>query len=113
MSEAATAKKKEEIARGLREDAANKTGKDQALKLMESLCYSPDAGAAAKSTAWVDGWLADLKALPTDRLEEKKGEVMQVNNAIQYLVKFKFLPDGVAAKPALESIIKARGWDKK
>jgi len=113
MSEAATAKKKAEIARTVREDASKKTGKDQALRYMESLCYAADADAAAKATAWVDGFVAEIKALPADRQESRKGDVQQVNTAVQYLVKHKFLPDSFAAKSALEGIIKDRGWDKK
>jgi hypothetical protein len=113
MSEAATATKKTEIARTLREDAAKKAGKDQALRYMESLCYAADAEAAAKATAWVDGFVAEVKALPADRQETRKGDVQQVNTAVQYLVKHKFLPDSFAAKSALEGIIKDRGWDKK
>lgn len=113
MSEAATTAKKAEIARTLREDAATKSGKDQALRYLESLCYAPDAGAAATATAWIDGWLAEVKALPADRMESKKGDVLQVNTAVQYLVKFKFLPDTLAAKSVLDGLIKDRGWDKK
>ena len=113
MSEEATAKKKSEIARSLREDAGQKSGKDQALRYMESLCYAPDTDAANKATAWLDGFLAEVKALPADRAESKKGDVLQVNSAVQYLVKYKFLPDTFAAKPILEALIKERGWDKK
>lgn len=113
MSEEATAKKKAEIARSIREDAATKSGKDQALRYLESLCYAPDAEAAAKGTAWIDGWIAEVKAMPADRLEEKKGDVMQVKNAVQYLVNHKFLPETLAARAVLEGLIKERGWDKK
>lgn len=113
MSEAATARKKAEIAAELRDDAAKKSGKDQALRYLESLCYAPDAAAAATATGWIDGFLAEVKALPADRQESKKGDVMQVNNAVQYLVRHRFLPESVAAKAALEGIIRDRGWDKK
>ena len=113
MSEAATAAKKAEIAASLREDAAGKAGKDQALRYMESLCYAPDDAAAAKAGAWLSGFIAEVKGLAADRQEAKKGDVMQVNNAVQYLVRHKFLPDTFAAKAALEGIIKERGWDKK
>ncbi len=113
MSAEATAKKRGEIAASLREDAAGKSGKAQALRYFESLCYAPDEQAAAKATAWLDGWLAEVKALPADQQEGKKGDVMQLNGAVQYLVKFKFLPDSFAAKPLLEGLIKERGWDKR
>ena len=113
MSEAATAKKKAEIAASVRDDAAKKSGKDQALRYLESLCYAPDAEAAAKGMTWVDGFVAEVKSLPVAQQESKKGEVLQVNTAVQYLVKYKFLPDTTASKAALEALIKERGWDKK
>ncbi len=113
MSEAATAAKKAEIAASLREDAAGKAGKDQALRYLESLCYAPDDTAAAKAGAWLNSFIAEVQGLAADRQEAKKGDVMQVNNAVQYLVRHKFLPDTFAAKAALEGIIKERGWDKK
>lgn len=113
MSEAATAAKKAEIAASLREDAAGKAGKDQALRYLESLCYAPDDTAAAKAGAWLNSFITEVKGLAADRQEAKKGDVMQVNNAVQYLVRHKFLPDTFAAKAALEGIIKERGWDKK
>jgi len=113
MSEEATAKKKEEIARMIREDAATKAGKEQALRYMESLCYAPDAGAAQKATAWVDGWLAEVKGLSTEAMEARKGEVMQVRTAVNYLVRHKFMPETLAAAPAIEGLVKAAGWDKK
>jgi hypothetical protein len=113
MSEAATAAKRAEIARTLRADAAKKSGKDQALRNFESLIYAPDAEATAQATAWLDAFLKEVQTLPTDRQDSKKNDVMQLNSAVQYLVKFKFLPDSFAAKPALEALIKQRGWDKK
>ncbi|MFN0129812.1 MAG: DUF1080 domain-containing protein [Verrucomicrobiales bacterium] len=113
MSEPATSKKRAEIARTLREDAATKSGKAQALRNFESLSYAHDAAAAAQAAAWLDQWLAEVKQLSPDQLEGKKSEVMQLNSAVQYLVKYKFLPDTFAAKPLLEGLIKERGWDKK
>jgi len=113
MSEAATAAKRAEIAQSLRDDAATKSGKDQALRYFESLIYAPDEEAAAKATAWLDGWLAEVRSLPAEQLEGRKGDVMQLNSAVQYLVRHQFLPNAISAKPVLEGIIKDRGWDKR
>ena len=38
---------------------------------------------------------------------------MQVNNAVNYLMKNSFLPAAYPARAELETLIKTRGWDKK
>jgi hypothetical protein len=113
MSVEATARKKAEIAQSIREDAATQSGKNQALRYLESLCYVADSGAVTAATTWINGWLAECKSLPVNAIEERKGDIMQVNNAVSYLMKNSFLPATYAARAELETIIKARGWDKK
>jgi hypothetical protein len=44
-------------------------------------------------------------------MEAKKGDVMQIGNALQYLAKFKIAD--FAAAGEVQNIIKQRGWDKK
>jgi hypothetical protein len=53
------------------------------------------------------------KAIPADKLDSKKGEIMEVNNALQYLIKFQILPGDFAAAKTLHDIVKANEWDKK
>ena len=113
MSAEATARKKVEIAQSIREDAAKQTGKNQALRYLESLSYAADAGAMTAATTWINGWLAECKSLPVNAIEERKGDVMQVNNAVNYLMKNSFLPAAYPARAELETLIKTRGWDKK
>lgn len=109
--EAATAKKKE-IATKIRTDAATKQGRDKLLHLMESLCYEQDAATLKEVEGGIMTWIDDVKKTPADKIESKKGEVMQMNSAVRYLTKFKFLSEGYAAKGELEKIIKDNGWDK-
>ena len=71
------------------------------------------AAALAQATELANAFVAQIQAVPADKLESKKGEVLQVASALQYLVKFKLLPDEFAATSALSGIIKAQGWDKK
>jgi hypothetical protein len=110
--EAATAKKKETAAK-LRTAAAQKQGREKLLGLMESLCYEKDAATLKEVEGAIMTWIEDVKKTPPANMEPKKGEVMQMNNAVRYLTKWKFLSEGFAAKGEIEQIIKANGWDKK
>ena len=110
--EAATAKKKE-IAAGLRKAAASRDGKAKLLGLMESLCYEQDAAVLKEVETMTSAWLTDVKKTPAAGMEAKKGDVMQMKNAVNYLAQFKFVPAGFAAKDEIEKIIKDSGWDKK
>ena len=110
--EAAAAKKKE-IAAKLRSVAATKAGKEKLLGLMESLCYEQDAAALKEVETMAAAWLADVKSTPAAGKEAKKGDVMQMKNAVAYLAQFKFAPGASAVKDEIEKIIKENGWDKK
>ena len=111
MSVEATAAKRAEIARGIREAAAKLEGQEKLLHLLESLCYAQDEGAKKVSTEMADAFVAELKATPADQLESKKGAVLQLNSALQYLAKFKIAEFTAAAE--LQKIVKEREWDKK
>ena len=110
--EAAAAKKKE-IAAKLRSVAATKAGKEKLLGLMESLCYEQDAATLKEVETMTAAWLADVKSTPAAEREAKKGDVMQMKNAVAYLAQFKFAPGASAVKDEIEKIIKENGWDKK
>jgi hypothetical protein len=110
--EAATAKKKETAA-AIREDAAKLEGKAKALRLFESLSYEANSAALKEATGFADKFVTEIKALPADGLESKKGEVMEFATALQYLIKFNSLPVGFPPAAELQGVIKAQGWDKK
>lgn len=110
--EAATAKKKE-IAATLRKAAAPKQGLPKLLGLMESLCYDQDAPTAKEVDEMTTAWLAAVKQTPAASIETKKNEVMQMKNAVDYVVRWKFMPPGFPAKVEIEKIITDNGWDKK
>ena len=80
---------------------------------MESLCYEQDAATVKEVEGSVMTWIADVKKTPADGMEAKKGDIMQMKNAVGYLTEFKFLSAGFAAKSELEKIIRDNGWDKK
>ncbi len=110
--EAATAKKKE-IANNIRQDAAKLEGKAKMFRIMESLCYEPNEAALKESTDMAMAFLADLKQVPAAQIESRKGDILELNNAVQFLAKYQFIPGDFAAKGELERIIKEQGWDKK
>ena len=113
MSEEATAKKRADIAKTIREDAAKLSGNAKALRLLESLCYEASADAEKASLATLTTFAAEAKAADAAKQEKQKGEIMNVAKALRYMTHFKLLPADIAAKADLESIIKARDWEKK
>ena len=108
LSVAATMAKRAEIAADLRGDAATKKGKERLLRLMESLCYEVDDEAVAVAEEEGEAFMAAVKAKP----EGRKGDVIQVNNAVKYLVKHGRMPSDHPAIEELRALIKANGWDK-
>lgn len=113
----ATMAKRKQIAEGIRQDAAKLSNPGaplpEMMRLMESLVYEQDAATARKVDAMAAQYASGLKALPADQLATKKDEVRRVNDAFNYLVKWKRVPADFAPKAELEQIIKSQGWDKK
>ena len=109
--EACTAKKLE-IAKGIRADAAKLQGLAKLRRSMESLCYEPDAATLKEAEAGITAWLTAVKQTPATGMEAKKGEIIQMRDAVKYLTQFKFLPDGFMALPEITKIIKDNGWEK-
>lgn len=110
--EAASAKKRE-IAKAIRADAAKLQGRAKFLRMMESLCYEEDAATRKGVEAGLESWLKDVARTPAGGMEARKGEVMQIRNAVKYMVQFKFFPADYAAKAEIEQIVKANGWEEK
>ena len=108
LSAEATMAKRAEIAADLRKDAANKKGKDRLLRLLESLCYEVDDEAVSVAEEEGDAFIAEVKGKP----EGRKGDVIQVNNAVKYLVKHGRMPSDHEAIGQLKALIKENGWDK-
>ena len=109
--EAATAKK-QELARNIREDAAKLQGLAKLRRQMESLCYAQDAATGKDVEDGITAWIAAVRQTPADGMEAKKGEIMQMREAVDYMTRFKFLPDGFTAKSEIDKIIDANGWKK-
>jgi hypothetical protein len=113
MSEEATAAKRSEIAKSIRDDSARLEGTARMLRLFESLCYSDDAEARKAATAQAVAFVSDTKGSNPEKLAAQKAEVLQVATALRYLAKFKLLPDDFAPKTELDALVSANGWEKK
>ena len=111
MSAEQTTAKRAEIAAGIRDKAAKMEGKEKLLHLLESLCYANDDGAKKQATEMADAFVSEVKATPADKIESKKGDVMQLNNALQYLAKWKIAD--FAATGEVAGFVKVHEWDKK
>lgn len=111
MSAEATAAKRATIAKGLRAEAAKLQGREKLLHLLESLCYTIDEAAKSEAASLADVFVSDVKATTADKIESRKGDVMQLHNALQYLAKWKIAD--FAATNAVASIVKEHEWDKK
>jgi hypothetical protein len=113
LSEAATAAKRQALAAGIRKDAAGQQGTGKMLRLMESLTYAVDAAALAESAKLSAEFLASVKDLSGDALEQKKGPIRQVFGALTYLSKHKILPASLPGEAALAALIEKAGWNEK
>jgi hypothetical protein len=111
MSAEATTAKRQSIAASLRVEAAKEQGNGKMLKLMESLVYAPDAAALGESTKLSTAFLASVKDLSGDALEQKKGSIRQVHEALKYLSNYKILPAALPEESALGGIIEKAGWN--
>jgi hypothetical protein len=112
-----TLAKRKETAAAIRQDASQMSNPDnprpQMLRLMESLVYENEPTAAQQAQAMAAQYTVSVKSLAADQLKSKKDEILNVNGALQFLVKSKVLSADFGPKLDLEKIIKDQGWDKK
>lgn len=117
LSTEATMAKRKEIAATVRADAEKLRNPanplPEMLRLMESLQYEADPAAVKRVEEMASQYVANLKALPADKLNAKRDEARSVRDAFRYLVRWKALPDTFAPKVALDGLIKEQGWDKR
>jgi hypothetical protein len=50
---------------------------------------------------------------PGDRLEKMKNDIIKYDAALQYLTKFKIIPEEPKAAKELRDVIARQGWEKK
>ena len=108
ISPEVASKKRAEIAANIREDASTKKGKDKLLRLMESLYYQENAEAHAEAEKLGAQFVNEVSEKP----EGRKGDVMQLNNAVKFLVKHKLMPSDHPGIDAIKGLIEDNGWNK-
>ena len=113
MSPEQTMAKRAAIGQEIRAKAEKMEGREKMLHLMESLCYTPDEGAWKEVQQMAAAMDANLKQTPEDKIEGRKGEVLQMNSAFEYMKKFNLLPGEVPLQATLASLIRKREWNKK
>lgn len=117
LSLAATTAKRQEIAAGIRQDAASLKNPSnplpQLLRLMESLVYETDAPTTREVEALAKQYVEATQGLPAAELSGKKDEVKNLAGAFSYLTRFHRLPNDFPPKLAIDQLIKDQGWDKK
>ena len=113
----ATMAKRKAIAEEIRKDAAQLKNDANPLpemfRLLESLEYDAEPAAAQRAEALGSSYVASLKALAANQLPGRKDEAKRVLGAYQFLNRFKILPTEYPPEKALETLVKAQGWDKK
>jgi hypothetical protein len=117
LSTEATMAKRKQIAESIRADAAHlQTAANPVphlLRLMESLAYEKPEATVQEVEQAASRYAASVRQLPPDQLAGKKDEVKRVQQALDYLARFKILPASLGPKVELEKLIKAQHWDKK
>lgn len=113
MAPADAAAKRIALAKSIRGDAAKMQGQAKLLRLMESLCYEQDLATTKTSIDGISAWLTVIHSAPATAIEARKGDILQMRDALQYLTRFKFLPEDLPALPAIDQIVKDHGWVKK
>jgi len=113
MAPADATAKKTATAKIIRDDAAKLQGQAKLLRLMESLCYEPDSATTQSAIDGISAWLTAIQATPAAAIETRKSDILQMHDAVEYLIHFKFLPADLPALPAIEAIVKDHGWVKK
>lgn len=110
LSKAATQAVRVETAAKLREDAAGKTGLDKALRLLESLVYEHDETAWEQAADIIAAYVKSLQHASAEERKAKKSEILHLNYALKYIIKFGFIPADYPASAKLKAIVKAQGW---
>jgi hypothetical protein len=113
MSPEATTAKRKEIARGIREAAAKLEGNNKMLHLLESLTYDSDAAVMKDSLAMADAYAKTVKDQSAAQLHSMKNDIIKLDAALQYLTKFKLIPEGSKAAQDLRAVIVSQDWEKK
>ena len=110
LSPQATAAKRAEIAAGIRAHAATLDGREKMMRTLESLAYEVDAGAAKTASAMANAEADAIGAMDAATRETNKKSILEFNRALNYLSRFKAIPDDHPARTKVNEVVKAQGW---
>jgi hypothetical protein len=113
LSAETTKAMRHETAASLREKAAKLEGREKLLGLLESLSYEADADTLSTAQKMAAADVDEASKIPADKIESKKGSILQLHNALQYLIKFNDLPADFAPAVELKKVVKDHQLDKK
>ena len=105
--------KRAEIAESIREDAQSMEGINKALRLFESLIYLEDAQARAEAEKLAHAYLDQFAAAPSSEKESYRGQMLELDRALQYLKKYQFIEDNNELLKTVDQLTRERGWKKR
>lgn len=110
LSPEATLAKRAETAAGIRAHAASLEGREKMMRLLESLAYEVDAGAAEIATEMANAEAAAMEAMDADTREANKKSILEFNRALNYLARFKAIPEDHPARSKVNAVVEAQEW---
>lgn len=113
LSVEATLTKRAEIAKSIREDAKTMQGIDKSLRLFESIIYAEDQEARAEADQLVQSYLDQFAAAAPEKIESYRNKMLELDRALQYLKKFKYILEDHKALSAVDKITTGQGWKKR
>jgi hypothetical protein len=113
LSMDATMAKRAEIAESIREDAQSMEGLNKALRLFESLVYLEKGETRAEAEKLAQAYVAQFQEAPSSEKESYRGQMLELDRALQYLKKYQFIDDENDLIKTVEKICKEQGWKKR
>ena len=110
VSEEATLTKRSEIAEELRQHARTLEGQPKALRLLESLKYEENTDARLEADNLIALYVAKLKKIAPLEMEDEKKQVLSLDEALQYMHRYKLIPDDYPIRSFVNDLAIQQGW---
>lgn len=113
LSPEATTAKRAEIAAGIRAHAATLEGRPQMMRYFESLAYEVNESAFQSASLLAAAEVMKIQGFDADALEANKKEILEFERALNYLARFKAIPEDDPARTTIKALVESQGWNKK
>ena len=110
LSVKSTLSKRSEIAEELRQHALTLEGQQKALRLLESLKYEDNTGARSEADNLIALYVAKLKEAAPFEMEDEKNQVLSLDEALQYMHRYKLIPDDHPMRSFVNDLAIQQGW---